>query len=210
MQARHTAFLLCILLVIALQVHAQKQQDGCGDNKVSFKIRADKNQPEPAPPAAGMAQIVLIERLDKCSGCGAPSIRFGMDGAWVGANKGNSYFTLDVAPGEHLFCAALQSDASEAIRRLGPARLVAEAGNTYYFEVKVTPHHNKTANGADEEMPIAALGPQSHPGGAGNLPAGGQSDFEAAVPDLHFALVGDEEGKALVKASAHSTFQSRR
>jgi hypothetical protein len=206
---RSAAFLLCISVALAVQARAQNPTDGCGDNKVGFKIKTEKNQPEPSPPAAGKAQIVFIETLNKCSGCGAPSIRFGMDGAWVGANKGNSYFAVDIEPGEHQFCAAMQSVPSESIHRLGPAHLTAEAGGVYYFEVKASFPQQKR-NEAPQEMPVMAVGQQSDPRDSRTAPADMQSGVGDAIPDLNFAQLGDDEGKSRVKASAHSTFTSNK
>jgi hypothetical protein len=187
----------------------QSAPDACGDNKVNFKIRTEKKQPEPAPPAAGKAQVVFIETLNGCSGCGNPAIRFGMDGVWVGANKGASYFVLDIEPGEHSFCAALQSVPSESIKRMGPARLTAAAGNVYYFEVNASsPQQRK--NGASQEMAVIAIRQQRNPGESGNLPDDTQGGPGTVIPDLSFTQMGGDEGKSRVKDSARSTFTANK
>src|ERR1035438_5658723 len=64
------AFLLCVTLALAVQAQAQNLEDACGDTRANFNVKTDKKPQEPAPPAAGMAQIVLIETLNKCSECG--------------------------------------------------------------------------------------------------------------------------------------------
>jgi len=48
-----------------------------------------------------------------------------MDGAWVRANHGNSYFALSVEPGEHHVCVTLQS--SLVAQRVELAHFTAEA-----------------------------------------------------------------------------------
>ncbi|MGD0903613.1 MAG: hypothetical protein ABR924_11800 [Terracidiphilus sp.] len=210
MKPSFSAFLLCVPLVFAVQAQAQDLADACGDGRINFNIKTEKKQPEPAPPAAGKAQIVLIETLNKCPGCGNPSIRFGMDGAWVGANKGNSYFTLDVAPGEHALCVALQSSGSGAIHRLGPVRLTAEAGNVYYFEATASLHLHKTKNENYQELPMVQAGQQSDPMQTRTLATDAPSELEVVVPDLDFAQLGGDAGKSRVMAAAHSISQPKK
>jgi hypothetical protein len=59
-----------------------------------------------------------------------------LDGAWVGANKNNSYFSVSVQPGEHHMCSILRSEW------LGHpvefAHFTAEAGKVYYFRARYT------------------------------------------------------------------------
>ena len=145
--------LLCMSLVCVAQARATVLPDSCGDDKVKFDVATKKKQPVPAGPAAGKVQIVLIETLDGCVTCGSVTTRFGMDGAWIGANKGSSYSTLDVAPGAHHLCADWQSDFDFLKERVGLIAFTAEAGKTYYFEAKVAivPHQNGTGAGASSE-----------------------------------------------------------
>jgi hypothetical protein len=61
------------------------------------------------------------------------TVRFGMDGTWVGANKGDSYFALTVAPGVHHVCASWQSDLETLKKNVKATSFTAEAGQVYYF-----------------------------------------------------------------------------
>jgi hypothetical protein len=67
--------------------------------------------------------------------------RIGLDGAWVGANHGDSWFSFLAEPGEHHLCANWQPAA--LVEGFVPAKLVspagfrAEAGNVYYFRVRI-------------------------------------------------------------------------
>ena len=132
-----------VSLALGLQARCTTLPDACGDNKTQFDVKTLKNQPAPAPPAAGKAQIVFVEEENQWV---APftnaTVRFGMDGAWVGANEGNSYFTIDVAPGTHHLCASWQGT-----KNLGLAPITAEPGKVYYFaaNVKVIPTGENTA-----------------------------------------------------------------
>lgn len=122
-----------VSLALGLQARCTTLPDACGDNKTQFDVKTLKNQPAPAPPAAGKAQIVFVEEENQWV---APftnaTVRFGMDGAWVGANEGNSYFTIDVAPGTHHLCASWQGT-----KNLGLAPITAEPGKVYYFAARV-------------------------------------------------------------------------
>jgi hypothetical protein len=153
MQVKLGVMLLCVSLVCVAQARATVLPDSCGDDKVKFDVATKKNQPAPAGPAGGKAQIVLIETLDGCVTCGTATTRFGMDGAWVGANKGSSYFTLDAAPGEHHLCTDWQSEFDFLKQKVGLISFTAEAGKVYYFEAKVTidPHQNETGPGSNSE-----------------------------------------------------------
>ena len=66
-------------------------------------------------------------------------MRIGLDGSWVGANKGKSYFFFSVDPGEHQLCTKWQSSVfQKTAERIGSAVAVtAQAGKVYYFRIQV-------------------------------------------------------------------------
>ena len=66
------------------------------------------------------------------------TVRFGMDGAWVGANSGNSYFALTVEPGVHHLCASWQSALGNTKKDVDVTSFTAEPGHVYYFAAAVT------------------------------------------------------------------------
>lgn len=55
--------------------------------------------------------------------------KLGVDGKWVGVNRGNNYFFLTLEPGEHYFCSQAENKSVLA--------LSVEAGKTYYLQQKV-------------------------------------------------------------------------
>jgi hypothetical protein len=66
-----------------------------------------------------------------------PVIRFGVNGAWVGANKGNSYFTVDVSPGEQNVCVSAQGVMPGVAKDfIDMQSFTAEAGKVYYYEAR--------------------------------------------------------------------------
>jgi hypothetical protein len=142
-----TVFLLASMTVAA-QAWGTTLPDACGSDSVKFDVFAKANQPSPAPPAAGKAQIVFIENDEKDIGCIAlceVTTRVGMDGAWVGANNGNSYFALTVDPGAHHLCASWQSALSMLKKNVDVVSFTAEPGKVYYFAAQIVDSRGKEA-----------------------------------------------------------------
>jgi Protein of unknown function (DUF2846) len=125
--------ILLLSLFSVVPVFATVLPDACGNDKVSFEIQLQKNPAAPAAAEAGKAQVFFIEKSEKppaigCLGCGDVA-RFGVDGAWVGATKDNSYFYISLDPGVHHLCAVRGKEVDAE-------PLSVEAGKTYYFQVE--------------------------------------------------------------------------
>jgi hypothetical protein len=91
-----------------------------------------KNHPWPAV-QPGKALVYVVED-QKTKNVFDVTIRVGLDGAWVGADRGNSYLFFNVEPGVHHLCAGWTTGSSENLFTL--ANLTAEAGKTYYFRAR--------------------------------------------------------------------------
>jgi hypothetical protein len=111
----------------------------CGAADAKFEVKTDGVQNSPAQPAAGKALLYFVEDDSGFGSTPKPTTREGIDGAWVGATHGNSFYSLSVDPGEHHLCASWQT---AVIVRQGHqtavAHFTAEAGGVYYFRVKNT------------------------------------------------------------------------
>lgn len=129
----HSSWLLLVASLMAARCGAAPLPSACGNDKIIYDVSTQAGRPAPSPPAEGKAQIVIVEvkyGLDVTA-------RIGLDGQWVGADKGDSYFAFDVSPGVHHMCANWQSSLRSWDRQVGLLALNAEAGKVYYFEVKV-------------------------------------------------------------------------
>jgi len=64
-------------------------------------------------------------------------MRVGVDGHWVGANNGKSYFFFPIDPGEHNICSEWQSGTfKKSSERVGEAiHLTVEPGKAYYLRL---------------------------------------------------------------------------
>lgn len=109
---------------------------GCGDAAAKFEVRSSKGQ-HPDHPAAGKAMVFVIEDDSNFNSFPKPTTRVGLDGAWIGATHGNSYLFFPVDPGVHHLCASWQTTVIVGEgHQTAAAHFTADAGETYYFEVK--------------------------------------------------------------------------
>jgi hypothetical protein len=100
-----------------------------------LKVKLDKSQHTLAQPEPGKATVYFIKDSGRQDfGLGDVTIRVGLDGAWVGANKDDSWFSVSVAPGEHHVCAQFQPMSDRLMDNpVDLAHFTAEAGKVYYF-----------------------------------------------------------------------------
>lgn len=130
-------FRFCSLFVfVALSplLHAKTVlPDGCGGDSVHFDVKAVNDHSQPLTPDAGKALLVFVEE-NTDSGTDA-TIRFGVDGEWAGATHGSQYFLVQLTPGEHKICAAMQHKLGMGSPEhfVGFETLNAEAGKVYYY-----------------------------------------------------------------------------
>jgi len=135
------AFLFAVPATIITR--AQDNQDaatltrsaGCGANDVEFNVKTDKSQHPTVQPAPGKAVVYIFNtvRTDPGLVIGSVTLRVGLDGDWVGANHGESYFYFQVDPGDHRICAQWQSTFERLSKLASAASLSAQPGQVYYF-----------------------------------------------------------------------------
>jgi hypothetical protein len=136
-------FLAPLLTILSLTSAAFAQTElagapGCGTETTQFDVKTDKAQ-HPAQADTAKALVYVIEDDSDFGSFPKPTTRMGLDGAWVGATHGNSYFYASVDPGVHHLCANWQSSVLLGKgRKTAAFHFTAEAGGVYYFEVKNT------------------------------------------------------------------------
>lgn len=117
----------------------------CGLDSVTFKADSNaKVRHAAVEPDAGKALVYVVGQFDRPVNYTlvTPTLRIGMDGAWMGANYGTSYFSFSVEPGEHHLCSDWQSFPFPPQVPASLASLTAEAGHTYYFRARII-HHSR-------------------------------------------------------------------
>jgi hypothetical protein len=112
-------------------------QAACGPKGVNFDVKDDDSLHTIGQPEAGKALVYVIQDVGavNCIG-GCITTKIALDGAWVGANHHNSYFSFAVEPGERHLCANWQSHIARMSRVVGLAHFTAEAGKVYYFQTR--------------------------------------------------------------------------
>ena len=129
-----------LAMLLATSAWAQKRADfappACAGNNISFNVKLDDSATTLAQPAPGKALVFFIHESGSGWAIGYPTTRFALDGNWVGADHGDSWFSISVDPGEHHLCADLQS--SIVNNRSEFAHFQAEPGKVYYFRTRLT------------------------------------------------------------------------
>ena len=196
MKAKLMLVMLVVTLSGAIQASASTWPDACGKDSVQFKVKTVKRQVPPTAPEAGKALLVFFESVSGEFATG-PTVRFAVDGSWVGADKGASYFAVPVAPGDHRLCAVRQSGAKSDKVDVGEVTLHAEAGNIYYYDFKIT----RTAIGSPRER------------GGGGLPGTPPHDMTTAEPEtadsVAFTALDESEARHRMSVSPLSTFTAK-
>lgn len=122
------------------QASAARSSAGCGPSGVDFDVKTDKKQ-HPAPkPEAGKAMLYVLEqqkRDPQVNYFWNATMRIGLDGAWVGATKGESYLFFPIEPGTHRLCIQWQSSLGSQSKLGSATSIEADAGKIYYFRVTV-------------------------------------------------------------------------
>ena len=105
-------------------------QSACGSGNVNFAASEDWTQ-QPIPQSDSDNALVFVVQESN-----ALTIKVGMDGAWVRANRGNSYTFFHAKPGEHHLCVNWQSRIGWLNKTYAMSNFNAEAGRVYCFRVR--------------------------------------------------------------------------
>jgi Protein of unknown function (DUF2846) len=122
------------------QSEAARAAMGCGPGGTKFDVQIDKKQHPILPPEPDKAIIYIFQDAKRDSNVhnlGNTTTRVGLDGVWVGANHGKSYFFVQVNPGDHHLCVAQQTMLKTSSKLGSALSLRAEAGKVYYFRAEV-------------------------------------------------------------------------
>jgi len=101
----------------------------------------------------------VIEQFDHAPNeIGRPTVRVGLNGSWIGANRG----------GEHHLCVDWQSRPFwMPMTSVAASSLTAEPGKTYFFRARIIPHYGSIRTmdfdlvNNDEGQMLAAKSPRA-------------------------------------------------
>lgn len=194
---RKIVLIAAAVMFLPVSLQAKKiLPDACGDDRVKFDVKTEKDQPAPGGPEAGKAQIVFsLDGAVRYGSFHLALVRFGLDGAWTGANYGDSYFVVPVAPGEHHLCAHWTGKMNE----VRTAAFTAEAGKVYYFGASIG-----LAGGGGGGYIAPTMGAN------GAMTGGGMVHGAAPAALFNFGQLTEDDGKYRVKAWKLATSKPNR
>ena len=130
-------FVLATLLTLSAlaQIAPPSPTVACGHENVSFNVRQDDSGHTLTQPDPGKARVYFIHDAGTSFTLGYPTVKFALDGAWIGANHGNSYFSVVIDPGQHHMCVNLQSNLVQ--QRVELAHFTATADTIYYYRTRL-------------------------------------------------------------------------
>lgn len=148
---KHAFVLLVTVALARLSAGAQVQQQrdenkepanqqelegkACGPKDAKSSADTDKtNHPAPEPPP-DMAMVYVVRPTMMGNKI---QTMLGVDGKWLGINRGNNYFYFTLSPGEHYLCSQAENRSVIAMN--------VEAGKTYYLQQKITMGFMKARN----------------------------------------------------------------
>jgi hypothetical protein len=129
---------LTILSILALAHGARAQAEisnaeaavsgefACGPASEKHRAFTDKKSHPTPPPPEGKA-ILYVVRPTMFGN--QYQTKLGINGKWVGINRGNNYFWVILEPGTYHLCSQLENKAT--------ASITVEAGKTYYVQQKI-------------------------------------------------------------------------
>jgi hypothetical protein len=136
-------WLLVIFLLSPLFAYAQPADNraapACGLSNVKFAVSTTQQKNPSATPDTGKALVYFIQDDTQFESRPRPTVRFGMDGSWIGATHSNSWFSFSVDPGLHHLCGGWQKNVvlfTTGVPTTAATHFTAEAGHTYYFLMK--------------------------------------------------------------------------
>ena len=136
------AFMLFAVSAFAFaqdQSSIQSAQAACGPSPAKFDVSETKPETKKVLPDSDPARaLVYVIEEQKFKAVRDVTARFAVDGQWVGANRGNSYFFFFADPSEHHLCVDWISDHVRNGRLVSLNHFTARAGETYYFRIRTS------------------------------------------------------------------------
>jgi hypothetical protein len=110
---------------------------GCGPTNVNFEVKSNGSSHPVTQPEDGKALVYFLQDDKVFESRPRPTVKWGVDGTWIGATQANTYFSIAIDPGEHHLCSEWQTSVIiTAGHQAAAAHFTAEAGQTYYFRAQ--------------------------------------------------------------------------
>jgi len=134
--------LILVSLLFAMPAFAQDAPEadasavapGCGTDNLKFAVKSNSSTHPVSKPEPGKALVYFIQDDKYFFSRPRPTVKWGVDGNWVGATQANAYFVFSVDPGEHHLCSEWQTSVGPFVGRQASAtHFIAKPDHVYYF-----------------------------------------------------------------------------
>jgi hypothetical protein len=129
----------------------------CGPSGIKEHVGLDTTRPLPAAPSKN-ALVYFVFDTHIWGGLfhpRGPVVQIGVDGKWVGALQGKSYFPLRLAPGKHHVC--FEESAWRFGHYVNLVQLQAQPGKTYFLSAYMLDAENPNGDGGGMYMTARPL-----------------------------------------------------
>ena len=137
MKILHVSCVLFSLVASVAHARAAETSGACGADGAQYSVKLLKHHPLTEATSADATRIVFIQTTDG-DFSGDPVTRFAVDGSWVGANKGDSYFAIDVPAGTHKICSTRQGSTNDDPERVHTETVNVATGKTVFVKFTIT------------------------------------------------------------------------
>jgi hypothetical protein len=191
--------LMCLALTPSARAKKNVLPDACGDDKAEFHVSVVDDHTQELKAQEGKALLVIVEEGE--SNHFDLTTRYGIDGTWVGATHGSSYFLVQLAPGEHHLCVSPQKHFGftgtmrEHLISMTP--FTAEAGKVYFFGGK------ESATGTPGQSVYVP------PAAGSSAPGQYAHTAGSATLVVDYGFMSEDEGKYRVKVGKLATWTSK-
>lgn len=120
------ASLVLAFLPFASARAQQVPDSACGPSSEKFNADTDKKS-HPEPQAVPDKAVLVVLRPTMMGN--KIQTKFAVDGKWVGVNRGDNYFIVNVDPGLRQFCSQAENKAKTSLN--------VEAGKIYFIQQHV-------------------------------------------------------------------------
>lgn len=149
-----------VIFLFAISAFAQDlsvvaAESACGPSNIPFGVttKANNGQQPLQRPDPGKALVYVVED-QKFKVMNDVTTRVGVDGTWVGANRGNSYFSFSLQPGKHHLCTDWLSSFVPNGRLVSLTSFNAESGAVYYLRDRISASPSSRGAGAGASIDL--------------------------------------------------------
>jgi hypothetical protein len=103
----------------------------CGPSAARFSFKTEYTPQPDLPSAPGKAVVYFIQDDRQFRSVPRPTVLWAIDGTWVGATRGETFFRVQIDPGERHLCVRWYNSGETSL-----AHFTAQPGGVYFFSAR--------------------------------------------------------------------------